>query len=76
MFQYEKNEEGYWIWSEKMTGKYGPFQGIYVKNTIHGHFPATFDVSKYPGYKYALGNGVENIFLLSLTECEDIFRSI
>ena len=72
MFQYEQTHEWYWIWSERMTGKFGPFQGIYVKNTIYGDFPAVFDIASYPGYKYALGKGSENIFVLSLTGCEEI----
>lgn len=57
MFQYEKTPEGYWIWSEKMSGKFGPFTGIYVKNNVLGDFPATFDIRAYPAHKYALGKG-------------------
>jgi len=70
MFEYEKTSEGYWIWSEKMHGKFGPFQGIYIKNTLVGDFSTTFDISNYPGYKYALGKGTEHIFILSLWKCE------
>lgn len=76
MFEYEQTKEGYWIWSDKMTGKFGPFRGIYIKNAIHGDFPNTFDLSMYPGYKYALGKGKEKIFVLSLMKCENIFSVI
>lgn len=76
MFEYEKTDRGYWIWSEKMTGKFGPFQGIYIKNKILGDFPITFDVSSYPGYKYALGKGDKNIFVLSLEGCQNLLPSI
>lgn len=76
MFEYELTKEGYWIWSEKMSGKFGPFQGIYIKNMIHGDFPVIFDTSLYPAYRYVLGKGSENIFVLSLTGCENLISSI
>lgn len=76
MFQYEYAKEGYWIWSEKMTGKFGPFTGIYIKNKILGDFPITFDTSLYPGHRCALGKGEKNIFVLSLEGCQDILSTI
>lgn len=72
MFQYEQTPDGYWIWSEKISGKFGPFQGIYVKNIVHGDFPDKFDISHYPGYKYAFGKGEECVFIISLSGCEKI----
>ena len=68
MFEYEKDTKGnYWIYSEKMIGKYGPFQGVYVKNQIFGDFPALFETSVYPGYKYSLGSSGTAVFIIATT---------
>lgn len=54
MFYYERIENKYYIWSDNTKGKYGPFEGVYVKNTFFWETDANFEVEKYPAYKYAI----------------------
>ncbi|MCP4523226.1 MAG: hypothetical protein GY828_03330 [Candidatus Gracilibacteria bacterium] len=74
MFYYEEKKEKYYIWSDKTTGKYGPFQGAYVKNKILGKSETSIEYSQYPAYKYAIGIGENKIFLFNEKGLEDIFE--
>ena len=53
MFQYELKEWRYWLWWDK-TWKFWPFSWVYVKNKLLWDFPCTFNISKYPWYKYCI----------------------
>lgn len=75
MFQYEiDNSWKYWIWSDKISGRFWPFAWIYIKNSIHWDFQNEFDFSIYPWHKYSIWKTEKSYFVIWINWLKDILK--
>lgn len=74
MFYYEEKEKKYYIWSDKSSWKYGPFEWVYVKNKEIWIVWKYINYGQYPWYKYSIWVWMDKIFLFSESGIEEIFE--
>lgn len=72
MFYHIQDSHGHWITHQNFSGKFGPFEGAFVKNRIFGRFDKKIDAEKYPGYKYAFGVLGDSLFTITPEWIENI----
>ncbi len=64
MFYYKKDKDKYYIWNDKIKGKFWPFPWVFVKNKILWKIKSDFPLKNYPVHKFALGFSEKKVFVL------------
>lgn len=73
MFYQEKIKNKYYIYSDNIKGKFGPFNWIYIKNKYLWDInPINIDENKYPGYKYSIWVNNNKLFIINENWIEKI----
>lgn len=66
MFYSEKKSDWYYLWSDESKGKYGPFDGVYIKNKEHWNINFTgYELEKYLNYRFVLWAWKKGFFVIS-----------
>ncbi|MDQ7009711.1 MAG: hypothetical protein Q9M94_05460 [Candidatus Gracilibacteria bacterium] len=75
MFQYKKDKELFYIWSDRSKGKFGAFIGIFCKNRYLGEIEADAELEKkYPGHGFSHGYTKTKIFIINKNGIEKIIK--
>ena len=65
MFYYKKEKNKFFIWSDKIKWKFGPFLWIFCKNKYLWDILEYKDLeSKYPWYKFSFWVSEDKLFII------------